>query len=218
MRKIKYPRISHTKNSHPTDDDLITREHLFPREWIVTEKVDGAQMSITFENGELIVTNRGTVLLKGDMDRQFHMLPQWIYPKFEALHRLLHDQYILFGEWLCHKHTVYYDALPDWFIAFGILDKQTDQFLPFDRMCVMIDSIALYHVPVLYRGLIKHENDLPSFITTSHFGSEQMEGVVLHAYDDQYRYKYVTDHFRDSIDQSPLHWRYKTRTQNKIVV
>ena len=36
---------------------------------------------------------------------------------------------VLFGEWMCVKHTVAYDKLPDWFIAFDILDMDEGKFL-----------------------------------------------------------------------------------------
>jgi hypothetical protein len=37
--------------------------------------------------------------------------------------------HILFGEWLMARHTMAYDMLPDWFIAFDIFDTATNQFL-----------------------------------------------------------------------------------------
>ena len=36
---------------------------------------------------------------------------------------------ILYGEWLCARHTVAYDKLPDWFVAFDIFDVPAGRFL-----------------------------------------------------------------------------------------
>jgi hypothetical protein len=213
---MKYPRIAHIQCSHPTDDDIITKEQLFPQEWIATEKVDGAQLSIEFEKNELKVANRGTPLLQGSMDRQFHILPSWIYPKRDLLYNLLGHKLILFGEWLFNKHTVVYNKLSDWFIAFDLYDKETSKFLPFDEMCLKIENIKLIHVPIIYRGIIQSEKHLFSLIKQSQFGNEDMEGIVLHSFDGQKHYKYVTEKFHESIDTSPLHWRYKTRQQNQL--
>jgi ATP-dependent RNA circularization protein (DNA/RNA ligase family) len=213
---MKYPRMEHTANSHPTDDDLISKDLLFPKFWIVTEKVDGAQMSIEFQNKELIVTNRGTRLLQGDMDRQFHILPEWIYPKYEMLLEKLGDKLVLFGEWLHHKHTVPYDELPDWFIAYDLWDKEAKNFVPFKDFCHIMDECEIHHVPILFEGVIQNENHLIEFISKSRFGSEEMEGIVIHSPDGKYRYKYVTGRFHESVDQSSQHWRYKARIPNKL--
>jgi hypothetical protein len=35
---------------------------------------------------------------------------------------------ILFGEWLAAEHTVCYDNLPDWFLAFDIYDVASQKF------------------------------------------------------------------------------------------
>ena len=129
---------------------------------------------------------------------------------------LLQEEYILFGEWLFHTHTVVYDQLPDWFLAFDIWNKRAHQFIPFDDMCKLTQQMGLVHVPILYNGFVERESDLLAFITTSHFGSEQMEGVVLHSIDGHQHYKFVTERFRSAIDTSPLHWRYKNRRKNKL--
>jgi hypothetical protein len=38
-------------------------------------------------------------------------------------------RYCLFGEWLWCTHCVSYDKLPDFFIAFDILDKAANEFV-----------------------------------------------------------------------------------------
>jgi hypothetical protein len=36
---------------------------------------------------------------------------------------------VLFGEWLAARHTMPYDCLPDWFLAFDVLDSHAQRFL-----------------------------------------------------------------------------------------
>ena len=36
---------------------------------------------------------------------------------------------ILYGEWVYAKHSIHYTALPGYFIAFDIWDKQTKTFM-----------------------------------------------------------------------------------------
>ena len=40
---------------------------------------------------------------------------------------------ILYGEWCYAKHTVPYDALPDWFLGFDIFEVASHRFWPADR-------------------------------------------------------------------------------------
>ena len=43
----------------------------------------------------------------------------------------LGDRYVLYGEWLYAKHTVFYDALPHYFCEFDVLDR-ADRSVPVD--------------------------------------------------------------------------------------
>lgn len=37
-------------------------------------------------------------------------------------------RYILYGEWCAARHTVTYDALPDWFLAYDVYDTKEGRF------------------------------------------------------------------------------------------
>lgn len=53
----------------------------------------------------------------------------YLLQKESELVTALGQGYILYGEWLQITHTVLYDALPDWFIAFDLYDIQSARFL-----------------------------------------------------------------------------------------
>ena len=36
---------------------------------------------------------------------------------------------VLYGEWLYARHTVVYDKLPDWFLAFDVFDSRKGKFM-----------------------------------------------------------------------------------------
>lgn len=42
---------------------------------------------------------------------------------------MLGARYVMYGEWLYAKHTVYYDMLPHYFMEFDIYDKENGSFL-----------------------------------------------------------------------------------------
>ncbi len=45
-------------------------------------------------------------------------------PLKSQLYELLKDRYIMYGEWLYAKHTVFYDNLTHYFMEFDIYDKK----------------------------------------------------------------------------------------------
>lgn len=49
----------------------------------------------------------------------------WSY----ALKELLGERYIMYGEWLYAKHTVYYDNLPHYWMEFDIFDTEKQIYL-----------------------------------------------------------------------------------------
>jgi len=214
---LKYPRIPHLSCSHPLDDDSTVTDDFQWKglRWIVTEKVDGAQISLEFENGIPIARNRNTPLLGGRMDRQFHLLPTWIKNRYDRLHEMLGDTRILFGEWMYYRHTVPYDQLPDWFIAFGMWDTLEDTFLPFHETRSISMTIGVAVVPVLFDGVVSSVSHLMGMIQQSRFGTHQMEGVVLHSPDGSVRCKHVTSAFTVSVDHG-RHWRADMRVKNAL--
>ena len=55
---------------------------------------------------------------------QFSNLDQWIDAHKAELCRILEpERHILFGEWMRAQHSVFYDKLPDLFLAFDIYDR-----------------------------------------------------------------------------------------------
>ena len=215
---MKYPRIAHAPSSSLVDaDDFFTDAKVFGREWIVTEKVDGAQMSIQFNDGDPDVRNRNTDILHGGADRQFHPFAAWLAAHHDALRAVLGDRRILFGEWLFHVHTEHYTTLPDWFIAFDVLDKETGEFLPFDEARSAVTGAGLAFVPVLGRAVLRDGKHLRSFIGKSSFGDIEMEGVVLHSADGKERVKLVTQRFKKQVDDHPREWRWEAnRERNSL--
>jgi ATP-dependent RNA circularization protein (DNA/RNA ligase family) len=213
-RTMKYPRTPHVPFSNITDpDDIISNADIFNKKWVVTEKIDGSQVSFEMDGGIVVARNRNTPLLSGSMDRQFHVLPGWIESNYTGMLGLLGDRYIMFGEWMFHVHTVHYDSLPDWFVGFGMFDKVAGSFIPFLDAVNRMSAAGFATVPVLGTVVLRDRKHLESFVKRSTFGSEEMEGVYLHSIDDADRIKYVTVKFKDSVDHA-RHWRQCTRERN----
>jgi hypothetical protein len=78
------------------------------------------------------------------------------------------------------KHSVEYNHLPDFFIAFDILDKKTNKFLCQKRVRELLQQ-HLTVVPLIFEGTIfqLHQRggleNLDSFIGASKYGKEIAE-------------------------------------------
>jgi hypothetical protein len=170
----KYPRTPHIAGSRlqPGDEDMdqAPLSELFGLRVVVEEKVDGANCGISFgPSGELLLQSRGHYLRGGPRERQFNLLKTWASGLETALFEALEDRYIVYGEWLYAKHTVFYDALPHYFLEFDVFDRQTQRFLSTSARKDVLKGLPIHSVPVLYDGLIKTPAQLQSFIRPSLF-------------------------------------------------
>src|SRR5579885_1391623 len=110
---FKYPRTHHIEGSRlqPGDEDLdnIPFSEIAGRYLVIEEKIDGANAAISFdENDQLLLQSRGHFLLGGTSERHFNLFKTWANCHVEALRTRLGQRYVLYGEWLYAKHTVFY--------------------------------------------------------------------------------------------------------------
>jgi hypothetical protein len=100
---IKYPRTPHLVGSNlqqgDTIDGQIPVEDLTIGELIWEEKLDGSNTGISFINGELQLQSRGHILTGGSREAQFNMFKKWASVYEMELYEILHERYIMYGEW-----------------------------------------------------------------------------------------------------------------------
>ena len=153
----KYPRTPHLQGSklQPGDEDLqqVPLRRLHGRHVVVEEKVDGANCAVSFgPQRELRLQSRGHYLEGGPREEQFGLLKTWAACRAHDLGERLGERYILYGEWLYAKHTVFYDQLPHYFLEFDIYDRERDLFLDTKTRRELLDGSAVRSVPVLFEG------------------------------------------------------------------
>lgn len=154
---LKYPRTPHLEGSRLQEGDSahdqLPYAELAGRFVVVEEKMDGANSGVSFSSdAELRLQSRGHFLAGGSRERHFNLLKQWAGAHEEALFDLLSDRYIMFGEWMYAKHSMFYDALPHLFLEFDIFDKQDQVFLSTARRHQMLADYPVVSVPVLHAG------------------------------------------------------------------
>lgn len=172
----KYPRTRHLEGSRlqPGDEDLdqMRLADLSGCHLVVEEKVDGANCALSFSpDGELLLQSRGHYLTGGPRERQFAPFKAWAAAHAEAFLDVLEDRYVVYGEWMWAKHTVFYDRLPHLFLEFDVLDRESGEFLSTPARRRLLSPLPLVSVPVLHEGPLAGRKALLDLLSHSLFKS-----------------------------------------------
>jgi hypothetical protein len=174
---LKYPRTEHIEGSCLSGGDdasaQIPWRHLSGKFLVVEEKLDGSNSGLRFGPGkELLIQSRGHYLVGGGRERHFEQLKAWAGTHTQALWDVLGNRYVLFGEWMAAKHTVFYDDLPHLFFEFDIYDTKDKVFLDTATRRRMLQGTPVVSVPVLYLGSLgPNLKDLTSLVRHSLYKS-----------------------------------------------
>lgn len=243
---MKYPKTLHLKGSKGIiEEDQIDLNDLTFDRLIIEEKLDGAEVSIGFdEEGIDQIKNRNNDLFGA----QFDLFYPWYYERRENLYEVLGKRYVLWGEWLRAKHTVFYDALPSYFMSYDLFDKEEKLWLTTEARVTMLEGVDISHVPLLYQGPPeKAESFDPILIRPSSFKTgnwiesmrEECE-KVNYSWDRAWSetepsmlpeglyiktekegkvtgfYKYIRESFLRNILESGSHWKDRTMIPNLV--
>lgn len=219
---FKFPSTPHLlfSSSQLTRDDKLlpveSREILLSEDVTIEEKIDGANLGISFSPaGDVLFQNRGQYLIQPYLGQWEH-LPRWFAAHQDELFDVLEDKYILFGEWCYAKHSIPYFSLPDWFIAFDIFDIQEQRFLSVHRRNDIVKKLGLATVPLIRYGKFSL-SDIPHLLSKSAYGDYPCEGLYFRFDEDGWlsiRAKYVRETFSQVIEQ---HWSKKSLQKNNVV-
>ncbi len=170
----KYPRTPHIQGSRyqPGDEDLdsVPFSAIADEYVVIEEKVDGANAAISFDSqGQLLLQSRGHYLTGGSRERHFNLFKQWAHSHAAALWDVLGDRYILYGEWLYAKHTVFYDRLPHYFLEYDLLDRSSGNFLSTAARRQLLTGLVVTSVPILLEGKVTSHKQLVSLLQPSRF-------------------------------------------------
>eukprot|EP01091_Cochliopodium_minus_P000247 TRINITY_DN10263_c0_g1_i1.p1 TRINITY_DN10263_c0_g1~~TRINITY_DN10263_c0_g1_i1.p1 ORF type:complete len:251 (+),score=58.21 TRINITY_DN10263_c0_g1_i1:19-771(+) len=186
----KFPKTPHLEGSSVVDDDeIINFSNLkLDNEFsiVIQEKVDGANVSMHFLNEDnkynpIIQKRSGLIEQKGEHE-QYEQFRKWVMSNIEELWEILGDEYVIFGEWLYCLHAVKYDQLPDFFLAFDLLNKKTQKWKSFQFLKDKLND-KFTHVPLLWSGSCASnqlKDKLKDLILPSKFSSNEIsEGVYI---------------------------------------
>jgi len=220
---VKFPRTPHLlwPLARPPKDDrvlsLADAENFLSGNITVEEKVDGANIGFSLDDfGSVRVQNRGSWLAKG-AHPQFQPLWGWIAEKTSALMGLLKPSRILFGEWCFAVHSVPYDRLPDWFLAFDVFDCDENRFWSSSRRDELLRGTGIHHVPrMLARSASLSAVQRLLQSAQSNIGAHPVEGLYLRREGVEWlesRAKLVRPEFLLDMDE---HWSERPLVRNKL--
>lgn len=193
------------------------RDKFLQNKIVVEEKIDGANLGISFDaEGNILAQNRGSYL-QLPATGQWKKLSDWLDPRIDPFFENLADRFILFGEWCYAQHSVSYDRLPDWFLGYDIFDKKRLKFFSCPIRDTFFCRLGISRVPVLGHGYFSF-SDLKKFLSKSKIGQEPAEGLYLRVDKGDWlvqRAKLVRPAFIQSIGQ---HWSRSGIKTNRLEI
>ncbi len=193
----------------------LERAEFLCHEFAVEEKVDGANLGISFDSsGNIRLQNRGAYLYP-PFTGQWKKLTEWLALRTDMLFDHLTDHHILFGEWCYAQHSVIYDQLPDWFLGFDVYDKSTGRFFSCARRDKIFRAISISQVPKVEYGHFTLSK-LEELLSQSHLSDKPAEGLYLRLDQGDWlieRAKLVRPAFIQSVEQ---HWSRSGIKANRL--
>ena len=191
----------------------------------IEEKIDGANCGITIVDGYPIIRNRNHILSKSFSGKtpakmQFSSIWNWFYSHADSLNKLkeiLKFNPCIYGEWMYARHSVDYDQLPDYFIAFDIYDLEEKRFININDYREVLEEMGISVVPLLHQGSVDEKTLLSLRDGDATFSStEKREGIYIRIVNKKgfvsKRYKMVRDGFIQGE-----HWNKKKLVRNRIM-
>jgi hypothetical protein len=236
----EYPRTLHLADSgrrgskHGCPFEEVAGLHL-----VIEEKVDGSHCGLLFdEHAELRVFTRHTLLESPPVRRDFRLLDRLAREATDELWEVLGDRYVLYGEWARVAHTIYYDALPAFFLEDDIFDRAAGRFLSTPRREALVAALPPafgQSVTVLHAGSISELAELHALVGPSTYksacwrercpelgaveDSDEMEGLYIKQEEPDFvlrRLKWIRPGFLAHIAGSGEHWRARDELLNQL--
>jgi len=219
-----FPRTLHLPYGEPnaTKDDVVAQESeaavVFEQEVHVEEKIDGASVGMTILDGHPLIRNRDHILRKGYVKntpakKQFASVWNWWYQHRDRFEKL--EGFSVYGEWMKARHGIYYNILPDWFIAYDVYDHKTRSFLAANKARRMLLSAGFVIPTASLVGYVEEYGEFEELTRLPSTWSEELsEGVYVKVSSEEevtHRFKMVRQDFvRGKF------WDGKTMMKNKL--
>lgn len=234
-KPLKFPRTCHAVNlgAATRDDKILPLQDL--NHWIQTkqrfyieEKVDGANMGIFIRSCDqrIMVQNRSHFITPS-YHPQFEQLGSWLNHHNSELYDILEaDRHVLYGEWLYATHSVYYNNLPAYFIAYDIYDIQEKCFLSRDRLISVLARTTIPYVYLIHDGRVDSVDQLLAMVRgpsryiklTDTVTSDQREGIVIRIVGDDGKLLHRAKLVRGDFIAGNERWNRSSKLQKNLLM
>ena len=145
---VKYPRtyvLPWSDTIGEGDLWLASLEPLSRDKVVVTEKMDGENVSLYRD-----------FLHTRSVQRIAHPSREWLNHFWEGVREKIPDDWRICGEYLYASHTVSYDSLSSYFLAFSVWNER-NICLSWDDTLAFLAELGIEPVPVLYAGPLEQD-------------------------------------------------------------
>ena len=193
----EYQRIQHFNKeiSNMSHDDIELKSPIsFPLECFVQEKVDGANMGVSWSDGP-ILRNRKHILKKGYIKTdtpakiQFRSAWNWLHKHENDIKKVMkwcHSPITIYGEWMFAKHSIFYDKLPDLFLAYDIWCVDDQNFLSPDVVSEILDRTSIQYIKSEKLTLNSIQDIIQLSEKESDYRNGIREGIVIKTKDGRW--------------------------------
>ena len=179
---VKYPKTFHVPWSESVNsDDKVTQhmDNFIGKRVIVTEKMDGE--NTTWYNDHIHARS---------LDSVNHPSRNYVKNMWAEIAHMIPEDIRICGENLYAKHSIGYNNLKSYFMAFSVWDGQ-NKCLDWDDTVVWFDLLGITSVPVLYDGIYDEKLIKGLYNSTYYY---QKEGYVIRLADS-----FMYDDFNKSV-------------------
>lgn len=214
-----FHRIPHLSKeiSLMTHDDIVLDNNIkFPLECYVQEKIDGANMGVSFGDGP-ILRNREFILKKGyskiktNAKKQFTSAWNWLHEHekdLKQIEKAWQSPITVYGDWLIYQHSLLYDKLPDTFIAYDIWSVEDNRYLAPNIVAKLLVETGICFIPpekVIFNSI---QEVIDFSEKESEYRTGRREGIVIKTADGDFlkdTFKVVNKYFqlRTDFNESP---------------
>ncbi len=208
--RILVPQIN-VKGKHYLSDEET--KLLLAGEVSITEKLDGANTGIIRVRDGFRLQKRGGLVGQSEHE-QFGFFTAWSQANYDKLIQLPKNT-VLFGELMYAQHTIHYNKLPDYFLAFALYNYKDQEYYKRDEMVKVCESVGLCYSPEVARGHFKRTELFNLIPKVSAYGDEKAEGIVVEKIKDGSRGKVVREEFVKHMEEDE-HWSHYNVRKNLL--
>lgn len=171
---IRYPKTKHILGSKECDINLVPQK-LSSKDLnsledikkegnvIIEEKMDGIGIGIFFKDDIPYVQVRGQVLDPINHPLDYDNVFNWIEENKDLIKSIVKEDFVMYGEWMEFKHSVFYNALPSYFIEYDIYDIQREVFLDTPTRHNILTQANFNQKNPIVSAHVIHQNNLKTY-------------------------------------------------------